>query len=128
MQEPPAPSTRSTDVQSAYDKFRANWPQTMCVFCDKTQIIVDKKSYVTIIKNEFPYIKFDGQTVIDHLLVIPHRHVETLDELDAAESLELFDLLKSYESRGYSFYGRAANNSVRTVGHSHIHLFKLVID
>jgi len=78
-----------------------------------------------VIKNRFQYAVWDGCKVLDHLMVVPKRHVGGLGELTAQEKTEYVDLLAEYEARGYSFYSRAVHSATRSIIHLHTHLIKL---
>ncbi len=99
-----------------------------CVFCDissgSDQIIQETKSFRVII-NIFPYSYWDDQGVVDHLMIIPKQHTDTLSDLSAPESVEFIDLLSSWESKGYDFTARAPGSNRKTVIHQHTHLLKL---
>ncbi len=65
-----------------------------CLFCyplkgrnDRENLILYRSSQAFIIMNRFPYTS-------GHLMVAPNRHVDSLDELDDGEMMELMALLK----------------------------------
>lgn len=97
-----------------------------CPFCHPgdREIHVDTPT-MQVVENKFPYEFWDNRSVIEHLLLIPKRHVFTLDELTTEEKAEAIHLMSEYESKGYSIYWRSQNNKTRTVPHQHTHLFKL---
>lgn len=73
----------------------------------------------------FPYTQWDGQGVVDHIMVIPKKHTDTLSDLTSHEAIEYVELIASYESRGYSVYSRSPSSTRKTVVHQHTHLIKL---
>jgi ATP adenylyltransferase len=102
-----------------------------CVFCallatdgeDRERLIVHRGETCVALLNLYPY----GS---GHVLLMPYRHISSLDELTAAERRELFDfvvdasnaLQKAYEPDGMNVganLGRAAGAGVP--GHLHFH-------
>jgi ATP adenylyltransferase len=78
-----------------------------------------------VVANKFPYEFWDNRPVVEHLLLIPKRHVLSLDELTLEEKSQAIHLMSQYESKDYSVYWRSQNNQTRTVPHQHTHLIKL---
>ena len=96
-----------------------------CAFTSDSAQVVKQYKHFWIVKNIFPYDHWDGMSVIEHLLIVPKRHVDTLSHFTDAESKEYLLLLSSYESNGYSVYARAAQNVAKSVAHQHTHLIKM---
>jgi diadenosine tetraphosphate (Ap4A) HIT family hydrolase len=122
-------STRSKKEEIRYAKHRKEiHTKTECIFCDykssDTGFISETKSF-KILENLFPYSQWDGQGVLDHVMIIPKKHTDTLSDLSAPEAVEFVDLIGSYESKGYSIYSRAPSSTRKTVVHQHTHLIKL---
>lgn len=122
-------ATRTRKNAKRYAQHRKTvHPKTDCIFCDSREddpyFIKQTKSF-KIIKNQFPYTQWDGQGVLDHIMVIPKTHTDTLSDLTAHEAIEFVDLISSYEARGYSVYSRAPSSTRKTVFHQHTHLIKL---
>jgi ATP adenylyltransferase len=102
-----------------------------CFFCaaiaardDADRLIVARGSSAFLILNAFPY-------AVGHLMVAPHRHVASPEELDEAESLDLMRLtgralgaLRAlYRPDGFNLganLGRVAGAGVE--GHLHLHV------
>lgn len=118
---------RAPHIQQAYNDFRADYMGS-CVFCDKllssSKDIIEVGETMLIYTNEFPYATWDGFEVGDHLMIIPKRHIGSLEDFMPAEQNEFFALLRQYESAHYSVYSRAPTNAGRTVTHFHTHLLK----
>lgn len=97
-----------------------------CPFCGPTEehTIKSKNDLFYIIKNRVAYNFFEGVPVIDHLMVIPKRHVTTLADMTDAEKIEYVTLLGEYEKRDYSVYSRSVESGIRSVAHVHTHLLK----
>lgn len=69
-----------------YDKVWKEAADKKCVFCDlKDKYIIAEKDGVALTVALFPYI--DG-----HLLIIPRRHIETINDLNEKEEKAIFEL------------------------------------
>lgn len=122
-------STRSRKAEKEYALHRKEIHSvTDCVFCDYTEkdecFIKQTKSF-KILNNLFPYSQWDGQGVLDHIMVIPKKHTDSLNDFNSTEAIEYVGLIGSYESKGYSVYSRAPSSTRKTVVHQHTHLIKL---
>jgi ATP adenylyltransferase len=99
----------------------------VCEFCkiDKgsNQFVEGTKSF-KVIKNIFPYSFWDERQVVDHLMVVPRKHIDTLDDISPTEASEYLKLIGSYESRGYDVFARAPTSVTKSVPHQHTHLIK----
>ncbi len=122
-------ATRSRKDEKSYAAHRKNvHAKVGCIFCDyeeSGQSYKDQTKSFVIINNIYPYSHWDGQGVLDHLLVVPKKHTDTLSDLDSNEAIEYVNLIASYESKGYSVYSRAPASNRKTVIHQHTHLIKL---
>lgn len=98
-----------------------------CDFCDPAQMdIIEEHEHSRLIRNLFPYDIWEYHDVIDHLMVVPKRHVRSLSELEDAELLEIMKLLAEFEAKDYNIYARSIDSLHRTVvAHQHTHLIKL---
>ena len=119
-------STRRTyDKLNNKDKMQA----VHCSFpsCNETssQSITEKNKTMYIIDNRTTYDIFEGRRVLDHKMVIPKRHVESLADFTQQEKVDHMDLLGEYEKQGYNVYARGAGSVTRSVKHQHTHLIKL---
>lgn len=118
---------RDNATQVEYDKFKKKYKNT-CTFCempnDNPQQIVKELTEFYLVQNMFPYVVWDSQAVASHLMVVPKRHVISLQELTASESNELIHTLGVYEDQGYSVYARAPGNVIKSVSHQHTHLIQ----
>ncbi len=102
-----------------------------CLFCstfkgkkDRENLILYRSSQSFIIMNRFPYTN-------GHLMVVPSRHVASLDELDEGEMMALMALLKksililkmALEPDGFNVgmnIGRGAGAGIEDHIHFHI--------
>lgn len=102
-----------------------------CIFCDKPKAQKDKENYILhraktcfIMLNIYPYNN-------GHLMIAPHRHVASFEDLDDTELTELFQMankctkLLKYVMKPDGFnlganLGRVAGAGVRD--HVHLHV------
>jgi diadenosine tetraphosphate (Ap4A) HIT family hydrolase len=102
---------------------------TACDFCaaieDRTASVLSVHQTMVILKNAFPYSRWDGRQVRDHVLVVPRRHINQLADMTGDESSDFMDRIAAYEANGYSFYIRSHANKKRSVDHLHGHLLLL---
>lgn len=99
-----------------------------CTFCTDETLpgrVIEDSETMYIIPNRTQYDMFEGLRVHDHLMIIPKRHVETIDDLTKEEKLAMVDVVGKYESQGYSVYARGVGSISRSVKHQHTHLIKL---
>lgn len=127
--KPKIMTTRSRKEEKIYNKYqKSNRFSEDCVFCNfdskEEQEIQNTRSF-RIVRNLFPYSQWDGQGVLDHLMIVPKKHTDTLNDLDANEAIEYVGLIGSYESEGYSIYSRSKGSTRKSVIHQHTHLIKL---
>lgn len=115
---------------------RANLKATKtdaCAFChlnDATinpvkRRIIRQTEHAVVVDNIFPYRIWEMHNVVEHFMVLPKRHVTSMDQLTLAERLDIMDLFCTFEAIGYSVYLRAPQNARRTVSHIHAHLIKI---
>lgn len=99
----------------------------ICTFCDPANQpnIIYETDHSFILPNRTPYNIWELHNVIDHLLVMPKRHVHSLSELDEVELADIMKILAKYEGDGYNVYARAKGSIRRSVYHQHTHLIKI---
>lgn len=111
-----------------YQHVSQKQPDAPCEFCllhiGDGQVLEDRETF-WLVKNIFPYTIWDNFYVDEHLMVIPKRHVDSIGSFTDKELKAYGKLLAQYEDDGYSVYGRAANNSAKSVAHQHTHLIKV---
>ena len=99
----------------------------ICEFCRITagsdQFIEETASF-KVITNIFPYSLWDYRKVVEHLMVVPKVHTETLDDITEQQAAEYLKLISGYESRGYDVFARAPVSTQKSVPHQHTHLIK----
>lgn len=78
-----------------------------------------------IVKNSVQYDLWEGHGVVDHLLLVPKKHIELLNELTDKQRLKMMDIASDYEARGYNIYARGIGSPRRSVEHQHTHLIKI---
>lgn len=112
-----------------YDKHRvSDNTRGVCSFCaDKTiparTLKESETMYLVTIRTK--YDVFEGRPVLDHLMVIPKRHTESLSDFTKAEKLEQMTIIGEYEVKGYDVYARSVTSVDRSVAHQHTHLIKM---
>ena len=98
-----------------------------CNFCSpdlgKDQVVSVHKHF-RIIRNIFPYNKWDSRIVTDHVMLVPIVHTEDLSALGDDASIEFVKIISSYELNGYNIYARSPNSGMKSVPHQHTHLIK----
>ena len=69
-----------------------------CVFCnrirrktDRKNLILKRGDYNFVILNKFPYNS-------GHVMVVPYRHLASLEDLTSQEKLEMFSLMQKAET------------------------------
>lgn len=119
---------RDADVYDAYIEHMRRTDPSQCPFCAAhdtgSDEIEDRNDTMLVLRNRFPYAVWDSAHVEDHLMVVPARHLLSLDEFNNPEALDFFTLIRRYEAAGYSVYSRSPANKGRSVGHVHTHLLK----
>ena len=99
-----------------------------CPFCNltpKNPTFIEETPNFVVVSNNFPYSLWEGQGVVEHLMVVPKKHITSLKALSIAESKEYLDILTKYEESDYNIYTRSQNSVTRTVSHHHTHFIKL---
>jgi len=118
---------RSRNEYLKYKRYLEGVGSDHCVFCvikpGSDQLVKETKHFKVIV-NIFPYSLWDGQRVVEHLLVAPKIHTDSLIDLDDKQKAEYVDILQDYEVRGYNIYARAPISSIKTVIHQHTHLIQ----
>ena len=102
-----------------------------CVFCnavaaddDENNLIVARAEHAFVILNRYPYTS-------GHVMVIPYKHVQTINELSAATRAEMMELVNQttavlgtvYHPEGFNLganLGTAAGAGIAE--HVHIHI------
>ena len=120
---------RSRKNNIAYKKYREERKHIdLCQFCEIQaghEQFISETEHFKIITNKFPYVTWEKHPVIEHLMIIPKQHVDSLRDLSFDESKEYIDLISDYEFNGYNLYARPASSKTRSVVHQHTHLIKL---
>lgn len=101
--------------------------QAGCVFCDANNPdnkIIEEYALFTVINNLFPYTLWDSCKVVEHFMIVPKRHVDSVSEFNADEIAEYHTIAASYEGRGYDLYSRGRSSTMKSVPHQHTHLIK----
>ncbi|ARM75859.1 HIT family protein [Acidianus manzaensis] len=119
--------------RSAYvsDTSKNSKRSSSCIFCDfikqdndKENLVVYRGKYSFVILNRFPYNP-------GHIMIVPYRHVSTLELLTNDEASEIFKLMKIslkairyiYSPDGFNVginIGRVAGAGIES--HVHVHI------
>jgi len=97
-----------------------------CIFCKNDRLMdtfIHESDQILVILNKYPYNP-------GHLMIVPKRHVEDIEDLSDPELLKLFHLIKlskrvlttTHSPQGFNIginLGKAAGGSV---GHLHVHV------
>ena len=122
-----APRSRKEKVQ--YDKYQATVDKSQCSFChlkeNGEQVVTETASF-QVVRNLFPYSIWDGQRVVDHLMVVPNLHTDSLSNLAPSVASEFLRVISDYERQGYNVYARAPGSHMKSIAHQHTHLIKTV--
>ncbi len=121
-------ASRSIQEEHQYRHYRRTHAGEACPFCSIDYghaQYVKESDQLKVIKNRIPYSIWDGQGVLDHLMITPKKHTDSLKDMDANAALEYVDLISEYESQGYNIYARTPGSSIKSVTHQHTHLIKL---
>jgi diadenosine tetraphosphate (Ap4A) HIT family hydrolase len=108
-------------------KYKSRQRTERCPFCNSNTVskAVFENEFVYIVPNLTQYDLWELHDVEDHFLLIPKRHVDTLNELSQDERLAVMNVAADYESRGYSVYARGVGFVKRSIKHQHTHLIKV---
>lgn len=115
--------------RKSYNAYKSIEKSDSCPFCrvvDKDLIRLETDlAYVMV--NEFKYDLWEFRDVVEHLMVIPKRHVAGMGELSDEEQLAVMKMIASYEADNYNVYARGVASVQRSVPmHQHTHLIKTV--
>lgn len=113
--------------RKTYKRYK-NIPKTQeCPFClpaEQADRVNNQGQYSLIIENIVAYDLWEGLPVLEHLLLIPKRHVKNLGDLTELEAAEIMKIVSQYQTRGYNIYSRSYKSLMGSVEHQHTHLIK----
>lgn len=121
-------ATRKKVTEKSYKVYRNNKHPHVCDFCDFTvdSVQVEQEyEYFWLVRNMFSYDLWDNLDVLDHLMVVPKDHIESIGLLPQEALLEYAQIIAKFESDDYSLYARSMKNVSKTIPHQHTHLLKL---
>jgi diadenosine tetraphosphate (Ap4A) HIT family hydrolase len=116
---------RSRKQELEYAAHRQSVDKTVCEFCKppSEQVVKTTRNF-RVIHNKFPYSIWDGLGAVDHLMVVPKKHTDTIVGFTDSMALEYFHILEEYEAKGYNVYARAPASKKKSIIHQHTHLIK----
>jgi len=116
---------RSRKEELEYGSHRRNTDAAICEFCTPlSDQVVKTTKHFRVLRNKFPYSLWDGLAVVDHLMVVPKGHTDTIANFSDIAALEYFRTLATYEEMGYNVYARAPASKKKSIIHQHTHLIK----
>jgi diadenosine tetraphosphate (Ap4A) HIT family hydrolase len=124
-----ATAMRSRKHKKSYKKYlRSLTPSDGCIFC-RLDIgdpqYISETTHFKIVRNRFPYDLWDARPVVDHLMLVPKQHTDTLKNLTPEESKEYIEQISEFENQGYNIYARTPGSTMKSVIHQHTHLIKI---
>jgi len=114
---------RSIETQRAYNEFRKNGGNDTCPLCAKFNNSIS--SNFLVVANDFPYERFEDFPVVEHLLLVSHRHIESLSELSKTELNQWATIIAQAEGDGYEVLARPSGAPTKSQYHLHTHLVKI---
>lgn len=121
------PEFRSRREQLKYKKWKKDGLKS-CLFCSIVkgdEQLIKETSLFKVVKNNFPFSLWDTRGVVDHIMVVPKRHINGVYKFNDKELAEFSKLIKSYDKDGYNIYLRTSGSSAKSIDHQHTHLIKL---
>ncbi len=116
---------RSRKEELRYRIYRKQTNINACEFCKPlSEQELKTTDQFKVIRNKFPYTIWDGQTVVEHLMIVPKMHTDTVAHFTKEMVADYFKLLKAYEKQGYNVYARAPTSKIKSIAHQHTHLLK----
>lgn len=115
---------RDPQTQVRYERYLKSIKDIPCVFCHTQSIqnqFVSETNYFYILENKFPYQKTDF-----HYLIVPKRHIHSLDEFTLEEFEEWTYIQSQYilDWQDFDITTRGTTNIDKSVNHLHTHLIK----
>lgn len=118
-------AARSRKEEYEYKAYLKTLPANICVFCTgHNEKLIEDHQQFKVIRNIFAYSLWDGQKVIDHLMITPKAHIDSVASFTQEMVPEFHKLMSTYESKGYNVYLRAPTSKIKSVTHQHTHLIK----
>ena len=109
-------------LDDLFEQYGDSMPCPFCLAADRE--IIEETNDMLVVNNDFPYISYDGRTVIRHMMIVPKRHEPTFAGFSSQEQAEYWDLMIKYHKAGYASMTRSAIDLYRSIPeHLHTHLF-----
>lgn len=120
---------RSRKEAKHYERYmrdlqKRNVPCEFCTMDTSDEKFIAETDHFKIIRNIMGYSLWDDQGVVEHLLLVPKKHTDTISEFPKSWAAEYFSIIAEYESRGFSIYARPPRSQSKSVPHQHTHLIK----
>lgn len=133
-------SPDGSGVQYA-NSLKASGENKDCVFCPEAIAALEPSAVTSfgtaacrfnVVLANPRYAHFDAAEVIDHKLIIPEAHIDSLRKLGHAGVQVLNDYLWNLEEENpeavIQSYARVRNNPSKSIDHLHIHLLRLSLN
>ena len=97
---------------------------TPCSFCD-----AEVRSIQEITRNDLALAIYPHRPIIDnHVMIMPLRHVEKVEELSKEEIIAIFDMIKTISGHfkgitGFNLFTNNGKSAGQNVPHIHFHIF-----
>ncbi len=109
---PPGYATKVSGLFGGTRFFRLRF---LCNIVEGARIGYRRKPHTLVVKNQFGYNVWDGCEVLEHLMIIPKKHRDTLASFTKQELDEWVKTCAEYELKGYSLYTRSQDNITRSI-------------
>lgn len=95
-----------------------------CPFCFLENNTLKLTKHNAVIENTYGYQYWESMHVVEHLMIIPFRHIESIQDLTDQEKIDTINLIAEYEAKGFNVYARERDNTHKSIPHQHTHLIK----
>lgn len=121
-------TTRKRKSETIYTEYKRSAQTGLCAFCQftsDTDRLVAEYRHFWVVRNIYGYDIWENLDVMEHLMLIPKKHVDSLAKLSMPAQQEYGTLMATYEGSGYSLYARGVKNIAKSIPHQHTHLLQL---
>jgi diadenosine tetraphosphate (Ap4A) HIT family hydrolase len=81
-----------------------------------------------VIPNKIEYDLWESHRVLEHHMVLPKRHAESISEMNDQERQDMLQIIADYEAKGFNIYARGVGGPTRSIAHQHTHLIRIQPD
>lgn len=99
---------------------KKDWFSKECPFCSNSSNLIKEYNNFKVIENNFPYPNAEN-----HFLIVPKRHLISLDQFSDEEKKEWLEIFNYYLNESYLIFNRQFwKHKDASVEHFHTHAFK----